>query len=993
MQTSLTEAELFSVWDVTLGLTRGLQHGDRVELVGTSVPLKVLGAVLRHVSSVFGTALGPGRGSGGRKRLAGKITPGIAETLQLGPKVARLTQSVAQDSQVLQLTASASAQPARMQNLKAARADDAAVPVWIWNDRLETYLGELKINHIRSVEPNPVVAAARYTQEMVTRDRLDWAAEILRRAIGHRWWLRHLIRDFWQWRRSGLAHARDIESLAAGLDACRRATGSTWWEWTAGSRLFFWRWPAEYLLTARDDLKPRFRGRPIRWVNPQRVPANPGERDLMRIKIQKVMDRGYIGPGRVLSLMNVFSGPKGEGDIRLVYDGTKSLLNTYLWAPWFCLPTLEGLLRSVGEGTWMGDNDIGEQFHNFVLHASLQPYCGIDLTRLFPERAAAGSGTVWERWTRAPMGVMQSPYQAAQGMIWWEQSVRGDRHDAKNPLRWAKVILNIPGSAAYQPSMPWVYKAKTDGSIANDFRAYVDDLRATGSTAEECWQVTRLIGSKATAAGIQDAYRKRREVSQAPGAWAGAVLTTTGVGVGITISQERWDKTKGILNWMREMLALDRTRIPFKTLESHRGFLIYVTRTYPAAVPYLKGIHLTLDSWREGRDDDGWAVLRSAEKFDPGSASEPLMMVPGAPDVVSACTRLEADLRALIRLFRGEAPAVRLARPRSSAVAIYGFGDASGYGFGSTLLKNGKILYRCGEWTRENAEESSNFREMSNLVLQVEEHVMKGQLEDCELFLFTNNSTAKAAFYKGTSSSQKLFNLVLQLRDLQMRSGMHLHVVHVAGKRMIAQGTDGVSRGDLLAGVFAGNHMLDYVPLHLTAVDRSETLLPWIIGWYPGALTLLDHNDWYDRVMNEDMGHCLWTPSPGAAGAAVEQLCLATLKRTDATHIIIIPRLLTSRWRKQLSKAADVVVTLPLGGSYWGMTQHEPLLLAICFPLIRSAPWKLRGSAIMERFEGNVRAMPPSGEGGLGFVLRELCLLSWALDSMPKRLVRSLLSR
>jgi hypothetical protein len=35
------------------------------------------------------------------------------------------------------------------------------------------------------------------------------------------------------------------------------------------------------------------------------------------------------------------------------------------------------------------------------------------------------------------------------------------------------------------------------------------------------------------------------------------------------------------------------------------GFL-YVTRTFPVMVPYLKGFHLTMDGWRKNRDSDGW---------------------------------------------------------------------------------------------------------------------------------------------------------------------------------------------------------------------------------------------------------------------------------------------------------------------------------------------------------------------------------------------------
>jgi hypothetical protein len=47
--------------------------------------------------------------------------------------------------------------------------------------------------------------------------------------------------------------------------------------------------------------------------------------------------------------------------------------------------------------------------------------------------------------------------------------------------------------------------------------------------------------------------------------------------------------------------------------ESFRGFLVYVARMYKAMVPYLKGIHLSLDSWRANRDEDGWRITNTVE--------------------------------------------------------------------------------------------------------------------------------------------------------------------------------------------------------------------------------------------------------------------------------------------------------------------------------------------------------------------------------------------
>jgi hypothetical protein len=72
------------------------------------------------------------------------------------------------------------------------------------------------------------------------------------------------------------------------------------------------------------------------------------------------------------------------------------------------------------------------------------------------------------------------------------------------------------------------------------------------------------------------------------------------------VTQERWEKTQKKLDWIHRAAKGERGEdvsvecpqgsIPHKTLESIRGFLVYVARTYTALVPYLKGIHLTLDS-------------------------------------------------------------------------------------------------------------------------------------------------------------------------------------------------------------------------------------------------------------------------------------------------------------------------------------------------------------------------------------------------------------
>ena len=363
-----------------------------------------------------------------------------------------------------------------------------------------------------------------------------------------------------------------------------------------------------------------------------------------------------------------------------------------------------------------------------------------------------------------------------------------------------------------------------------------------------------------------------------------------------------------------------------------------------------------------------------------------------APARVKAAARLGWDLEALLELFRDEVPTKRRARPNKTAVATYGFGDASGKGFGSSLVIRGNLYYRHGQWSDRVEGESSNYRELSNLVLAVEEAVKQGHLRDCELFLFTDNSTAEGAYYRGTSPSRLLFELVLRLRVLQVRTELVVHVIHVAGTRMIEVGVDGLSRGSTHEGIMTGRNMLEFMPLHLSALDRDASLKDWVLSWANeknGDYYFLEPEDWFGEGQTRDK--CVWSPPPAAADVAVEMLGKAKHKRPKLEHIFICPRLMTNRWRKQLSKVCDVVLTIPVGTHIWGVRQHEPLLIGIAFPLIDHRPWRLRGTPLMERSLGDLSKVPETAVSWGRDILRKLFECTRGLDRLPERVVWELL--
>jgi hypothetical protein len=875
---------------------------------------------------------------------------------------------------------------------QAVKADDAEVPIHLWNNRI----WRKKLHSEKALHG--------FRERFTGRCPLD----AIRCGLLRYW--RKLVRSSFQLyldttygrHRTEPKEGNLARDLEQGRDCLDKAGAADWWEWKGGSTLFFWRWAPEFQAFARDGQPLWLHSPHPQYKQPQRKEVDPSVYSLIKEKLQNVANKGYIGPGTVTSLTSYFAVPKGTSDIRMVYDSTRSGLNKSIWVPSFSLPTTDTLTDMLDSNSWMSDLDMGEQFLNFPLDRKVQPLCGIDVR---PYLGTVGKNkTHWLRWTRCMMGLRSSPYVAVKGTHIAEEAVFGNRHDPKNPFKWSSVRLNLPGMASYTPTLPWVSRLQSDGTLAAGVPRFVDDLRPVGQSEEDCWQVTHAIATRYSFLGLQIAARKIRPPSQHPGAWAGTHAFILPKGIGLTCGPEKWDKAKRLLSELQAELVQGNS-LRHKPLEQKRGFFVHLQRTYPCLTPFLKGIHLTLDSWRPGRNEEGWVDPSvSLDEWDIYTHSS------SAPEFVTAVPRLRFDLSALNTLFATPHPPIRYVRSSSIATVSYGFGDASGNGFGSTfVLPNSTLQFCHGTWGTDIEDSSSNYRELLNLVMALEHGLGEGSLQHSEVFIFTDNTTAESCFYKGNSPNQHLYSLILRLRVLEMGGEIRIHMIHVSGTRMIAQGTDALSRGNYSDGVMGGAPLLRFVPLHLTACDRSPTLLPWIRswsqidtllpltpeGWFttghgyhdgtPGAGGL-----WYPTAVTETL--FLWTPAPAAASVAVDELTLANLKRPHLLHLFLCPRLMTHQWRKKLYKVADLVVELPAGPQpLWPSDMHEPLLLGLTLPLLPFPPWQLRQTPRVLELGREVRRLwhLPGQDGG--HILRELCQLAPSLASLSASMVWDLL--
>ena len=126
------------------------------------------------------------------------------------------------------------------------------------------------------------------------------------------------------------------------------------------------------------------------------------------------------------------------------------------------------------------------------------------------------------------------------------------------------------------------------------------------------------------------------------------------------------------------------------------------------------------------------------------------------PQEVEVGTRFKQCHLALEALFESMDPPTVTVRSKRMLVVMYGFVDASGSGFGSTVLHQGTMHYRIGTWSSQEDTNSSNWREFKNLVVEVERSGEHGWLEGATMLVATDNEVVETSLYKGKSGSEKL---------------------------------------------------------------------------------------------------------------------------------------------------------------------------------------------------------------------------------------------
>jgi hypothetical protein len=202
----------------------------------------------------------------------------------------------------------------------------------------------------------------------------------------------------------------------------------------------------------------------------------------------------------------------------------------------------------------------------------------------------------------------------------------------------------------------------------------------------------------------------------------------------VKVTQERWDKTRKMVHDIWQEYSDRQTEFPVEVLgedsagglnhnqlERRKGFLVYVVQAYPSLVPYLKGIHLTLNSWRSGRNEDGWKQTRAdMEHLRRNGCPEETMksLSDEAPRLVMPVPRLEQDLKSLLALTDPLVPLNEPLDPSTYFKSVMGLempvGKVLGASYFWMVLWNGSRGHGKNS-TRQNRPIDENLRTWSSV--------------------------------------------------------------------------------------------------------------------------------------------------------------------------------------------------------------------------------------------------------------------------------------
>ena len=244
------------------------------------------------------------------------------------------------------------------------------------------------------------------------------------------------------------------------------------------------------------------------------------------------------------------------------------------------------------------------------------------------------------------------------------------------------------------------------------------------------------------------------------------------------------------------------------------------------------------------------------------------------------------------------------------------WGDGSGTGTGGTvqLVAQGEDLMSVeawmGIWEPQVFHFSSNWKELRTLLHTLEREELSDRLRGCTVFYFTDNLVSYYIAHSGGSTSVELHKLIRRLMFLLIKLDIHLEVVHVPGRHMISQQTDGLSRGLAFSNSRLSRSPREELLRLFRGLRYTPDLIPWLMTmtgrtWGHRPLQHIDSvGDWsFHDVVGRST---VWTPSPEWADQIVSTVVEFWTEAPLSTEaFFVIPRIFQRRWGRKNKHIVD----------------------------------------------------------------------------------------
>jgi hypothetical protein len=237
--------------------------------------------------------------------------------------------------------------------------------------------------------------------------------------------------------------------------------------------------------------------------------------------------------------------------------------------------------------------------------------------------------------------------------------------------------------------------------------------------------------------------------------------------------------------------------------------------------------------------------------------------------------------------------------------------DASSAGTGVSVLHNDEhgrpltqLQFLAGVWPEHLALNSSNWRELRTILYTLQQakdlQDVSGarRLDGTVLYVFTDNAVSASAINRGTSTSPSLLRLIKGLREYETLLGCHVVAVWIPGTAIIAQGTDGLSRGALDEGAMADHapNPLEFSPIDVGCALPEPGFLQAVARTFPGgAQTLTSADTWFQQPHP----HCttVVAPPPSLARQAIDQVLRWRAAHPYTTGVaLVLPNTYAAGW-------------------------------------------------------------------------------------------------